>query len=74
MSSRWINNFATAVGGELLGIEISERLPVPPGGSMIEISRICDHLTFVGAGSMELVAFTCLPVHDQAREFSSGAV
>jgi len=36
---------------------------------MSEISRICDHLTCVGAGSMELGAFTVFLYMIKAREF-----
>src|SRR5258708_13015547 len=36
---------------------------------MSEISRICDHLPCVGAGSMELGAFTVFLYMIKAREF-----
>ena len=36
---------------------------------MSEISRICDHLTCVGAGAMELGAFTVFLYMIKAREF-----
>src|SRR3979490_13413 len=64
-----INNFAyTSAIEKLLGIEITERCKYIRV-IMSEISRICDHLTCVGAGSMELGAFTVFLYMIKAREF-----
>src|SRR3984893_9702786 len=64
-----INNFGySSVVEELLGIEITERCEYIRV-IMSEISRICDHLTCVGAGSMELGAFTVFLYMIKAREF-----
>ena len=53
-----INNFGYSSAIEkLLGIEITDRCKYIRV-IMSEISRICDHLTCVGAASMELGAFT----------------
>ncbi len=64
-----INNFGYCSAVEkLLGIEITERckhIRVIMG----EISRICDHLTCVGASAMELGAFTVFLYMIKAREF-----
>src|SRR6266852_4222908 len=64
-----INNFGYAAAVEkLLGIEVTERckyIRVVMG----EISRICDHLTCVGASAMELGAFTVFLYMIKAREF-----
>ena len=64
-----INNFAYASAVEkLLGIDITERCKYIRV-IMSEISRICDHLTCVGAASMELGAFTVFLYMIKAREF-----
>src|SRR6185436_7714728 len=64
-----INNFAYASAVEkLLGIEITERCKYIRT-IMSEISRICDHLTCVGATAMELGAFTVFLYMIKAREF-----
>ncbi|OGK78284.1 MAG: hypothetical protein A2X52_21690, partial [Candidatus Rokubacteria bacterium GWC2_70_16] len=64
-----INNFGYCSAVEkLLGIDITERckyIRVIMG----EISRICDHLTCVGASAMELGAFTVFLYMIKAREF-----
>ena len=64
-----INNFGYSSAVEkLLGIEITERCKYIRV-IMSEISRICDHLTCVGAGAMELGAFTVFLYMIKAREF-----
>src|SRR5918911_1281327 len=64
-----INNFGYASAVEkLLGIEVTERCKYIRT-VMAEISRICDHLTCVGASSMELGAFTVFLYMIKAREF-----
>jgi NADH-quinone oxidoreductase subunit D len=64
-----INNFAYAAAVEkLLGIEVTERCKYIRT-IMSEISRICDHLTCVGASSMELGAFTVFLYMIKAREY-----
>jgi NADH-quinone oxidoreductase subunit D len=64
-----INNFAYASAVEkLLGIDITERCKYIRV-IMSEISRICDHLTCVGASAMELGAFTVFLYMIKAREF-----
>jgi NADH-quinone oxidoreductase subunit D len=64
-----INNFAYASAVEkLLGIEVTERCKYIRT-IMSEISRVCDHLTCVGASSMELGAFTVFLYMIKAREF-----
>jgi NADH-quinone oxidoreductase subunit D len=64
-----INNFGYASAVEkLLGIEITERCMFIRV-IMSEISRICDHLTCVGASTMELGAFTVFLYMIKAREF-----
>jgi len=64
-----INNFGYCSAVEkLLGIDITERCKYIRV-LMSEISRICDHLTCVGAGSMELGAFTVFLYMIKAREF-----
>jgi len=53
-----INNFGYASAVEkLLGVDVTERCKYIRV-IMSEISRICDHLTCVGASAMELGAFT----------------
>jgi NADH-quinone oxidoreductase subunit D len=64
-----INNFGYASAIEkLLGIDITERCQYIRV-IMSEISRICDHLTCVGASAMELGAFTVFLYMIKAREF-----
>jgi NADH-quinone oxidoreductase subunit D len=64
-----INNFGYASAVEkLLGIEITERCQYIRVITS-EISRICDHLTCVGASAMELGAFTVFLYMIKAREF-----
>src|SRR5713101_9053622 len=64
-----INNFGYCSAVEkLLGIDITERCQ-SIRVVMSEISRICDHLTCVGASSMELGAFTVFLYMIKAREF-----
>ena len=64
-----INNFGYASAVEkLLGIEVTERCQYIRV-IMSEISRICDHLTCVGASAMELGAFTVFLYMIKAREF-----
>src|ERR1051325_5493174 len=64
-----INNFAYANAVEkLLGIEVTERCQYIRT-IMAEISRVCDHLTCVGASSMELGAFTVFLYMIKARGF-----
>src|SRR6059036_4156569 len=64
-----INNFGYASAVEkLLGIDITERCKYIRV-IMSEISRICDHLTCVGASAMELGAFTVFLYMIKAREY-----
>src|SRR5438128_5314218 len=64
-----INNFAYANAVEkVLGIDVTERCKYIRT-IMAEISRVCDHLTCVGASSMELGAFTVFLYMIKAREF-----
>ncbi len=64
-----INNFGYCSAVEkLLGIDITERCKYIRV-IMSEISRICDHLTCVGATAMELGAFTVFLYMIKAREF-----
>ena len=64
-----INNFAYASAVEkLLGIDITERC-MYIRVAMSEISRVCDHLTCVGASAMELGAFTVFLYMIKAREY-----
>jgi NADH-quinone oxidoreductase subunit D len=64
-----INNFGYASAVEkLLGIEITERCKYIRV-IMSEISRICDHLTCIGASTMELGAVTVFLYMIKAREF-----
>jgi NADH-quinone oxidoreductase subunit D len=53
---------------KLLGIDITDRCKYIRV-IMSEISRVCDHLTCVGAGSMELGAFTVFLYMIKAREY-----
>src|SRR4029079_15514233 len=64
-----INNFGySSAIEELLGIEITERWQYIRV-IMSALSPICDHLTCVGAGTMELGAFTVFLYMIKAREF-----
>jgi NADH-quinone oxidoreductase subunit D len=64
-----INNFAYASAVEkLLGIDVTERCKFIRT-AMSEISRVCDHLTCVGASAMELGAFTVFLYMIKAREY-----
>jgi NADH-quinone oxidoreductase subunit D len=64
-----INNFGYAAAIEkLLGIEVTERCKYIRV-VMSEISRVCDHLTCIGASAMELGAFTVFLYMIKAREF-----
>jgi NADH-quinone oxidoreductase subunit D len=64
-----INNFGYASCVEkLLGIEPTERCEYIRV-IMSEISRICDHLTCIGASAMELGAFTVFLYMIKAREY-----
>ena len=64
-----INNFGYASAVEkLLDIDVTERCKYIRV-IMSEISRICDHLTCVGASAMELGAFTVFLYMIKAREF-----
>jgi len=64
-----INNFGYASAVEkLLGVDVTERCKYIRV-IMSEISRICDHLTCVGASAMELGAFTVFLYMIKAREF-----
>jgi NADH-quinone oxidoreductase subunit D len=64
-----INNFGYASAIEkLLGIDITDRCKYIRV-IMSEISRVCDHLTCVGASAMELGAFTVFLYMIKAREF-----
>src|SRR5881409_2771409 len=64
-----INNFGYASAVEkLLDIDVTERCKYIRV-IMSEISRICDHLTCVGASAMELGAFTVFLYMVKAREY-----
>jgi len=64
-----INNFAYASAVEkLLDIDVTERCKYIRT-IMSEISRVCDHLTCVGASAMELGAFTVFLYMIKAREY-----
>ena len=64
-----INNFGYCSAVEkLLGIDVTDRCNYIRT-IMSEISRICDHLTCVGASAMELGAFTVFLYMIKAREF-----
>src|SRR5881398_3729019 len=64
-----INNMGYSMAVEkLLGISVPERCHYVRV-IMSEISRICDHLTCVGASAMELGAFTVFLYMIKAREF-----
>jgi NADH-quinone oxidoreductase subunit D len=64
-----INNFAYAAAVEkLLDIQVTERCQYVRT-IMSEISRVCDHLTCVGASAMELGAFTVFLYMIKAREY-----
>jgi NADH-quinone oxidoreductase subunit D len=64
-----INNFGYSSAVEkLLGIDVTDRCKYIRV-IMSEISRLCDHLTCVGASAMELGAFTVFLYMIKAREF-----
>src|SRR5919201_840004 len=64
-----INNFGYAAAVEkLLGIDVTERCKYIRV-IMSEISRITDHLTCIGASTMELGAFTVFLYMIKAREY-----
>src|SRR5439155_986776 len=64
-----INNFGYCAAVEkLLGIDVTERCKYIRV-VMSEISRICDHLTCIGASAMELGAITVFLYMIKAREF-----
>lgn len=64
-----INNFGYCSAVEkLLGIDVTERCKYIRV-IMSEISRICDHLTCIGASAMELGAFTVFLYMIKAREY-----
>lgn len=64
-----INNVGWCLTVEkLLGIEVPKRCQYVRV-IMSEISRICDHLTCLGASAMELGAFTVMLYFMQAREY-----
>jgi NADH-quinone oxidoreductase subunit D len=64
-----INNFGYCAAVEkLLGITVTERCQYIRV-IMAEISRVCDHLTCIGASAMELGAFTVFLYMIKAREF-----
>ena len=64
-----INNFGYCLAVErLMGIEVTERCEYIRV-VMSELSRICDHLTCVGASAMELGAFTAFLWMIKAREW-----
>src|SRR5437899_3454320 len=67
-----INNMGYSMAVEkLLGITVPERCHYVRV-IMSEISRICDHLTCVGASAMELGAFTVFLYMIKAREYLWG--
>jgi NADH-quinone oxidoreductase subunit D len=64
-----INNFGYCMAVEkLMGIEITERCKFIRV-IMSEISRVCDHLTCVGASAMEVGAMTVFLYMIKAREY-----
>jgi NADH-quinone oxidoreductase subunit D len=64
-----INNFGYCMAVEkLMGIQVTERCQYIRV-LMSEISRVCDHLTCVGASAMELGAMTVFLYMIKAREF-----
>ena len=64
-----INNFAYCMAVEkLMGIQVTERCQYIRV-LMSEISRVCDHLTCIGASAMELGAMTVFLYMIKAREF-----
>lgn len=64
-----INNFGFAAAVEkLMGIDVPERCNYIRV-IMSEISRICDHLTAIGASAMELGAFSVFLYMIKAREW-----
>jgi NADH-quinone oxidoreductase subunit D len=64
-----INNFGYCMAVEkLMGIQVTERCQYIRV-LMSEISRVCDHLTCIGASAMELGAMTVFLYMIKAREF-----
>ena len=64
-----INNFGYCMAVEkLMGIQVTERCEYIRV-LMSEISRVCDHLTCIGASAMELGAMTVFLYMIKAREF-----
>jgi NADH-quinone oxidoreductase subunit D len=64
-----INNFGFAMAVEgLMGLKVPERCEYIRV-IMSELSRVCDHLTCVGASAMELGAFTVFLYMIKAREW-----
>jgi NADH-quinone oxidoreductase subunit D len=64
-----INNFGYCMAVEkLMGLEITERCKFVRV-IMSEISRVCDHLTCVGASAMEVGAMTVFLYMIKAREY-----
>lgn len=64
-----INNFGyVSCVEKLLGIDVTERCKYIRV-IMSEISRVCDHLTCIGASAMELGAFTVFLYMIKAREY-----
>ena len=64
-----INNFGYCMAVEkLMGIKVTERCEYIRV-LMSEISRVCDHLTCIGASAMELGAMTVFLYMIKAREF-----
>lgn len=64
-----INNVGWCLTVEkLLGVEVPKRCQYVRV-IMSEISRVCDHLTCLGASAMELGAFTVMLYFMQAREY-----
>jgi NADH-quinone oxidoreductase subunit D len=68
-NSAMLNELGFAMAVEkLMGVDVPERaqfLRVVAG----EVSRICDHITCIGAGAMELGAFTAFLYAVKAREY-----
>ena len=64
-----INNFGYCMAAEkLMGIQVTDRCQYIRV-LMSEISRVCDHLTCIGASAMELGAMTVFLYMIKAREF-----
>ena len=63
-----LNNFGYAMAVEkLLGIEITDRCKYVRT-IMGEVSRLCDHLTCIGAGALELAAMSAFLYAIEARD------